>query len=77
MFLLYQVNQFCMALEENDVQGQPSNILYGFHCFSLNVISKIAFCGSISSVDHQGYKHPILVNLDDALPAFQASKFLR
>lgn len=76
MRLPYQVNRFCTALEGNDKQGQPSNILYGVRCFSLDVISKIAFCGSINSIGHQGFRHPILVTLEDALPAFQASKFI-
>lgn len=58
------------------MRGQSSNILYGARSFSLDIISKIAFCGSINSIDHPDFKHPILVDLNDALPAFQASKFL-
>lgn len=63
-------------MKQNDERGEASDLLYAFRAFALDVISKIAFCESANSIDYPGFKHPILVSLDDALPAFQGAKYL-
>ncbi|OJJ03879.1 hypothetical protein ASPVEDRAFT_891039 [Aspergillus versicolor CBS 583.65] len=73
--LKLHANRLCNVLKQNDKRHEACDLLYAFRSFSLDVISKIAFCESLNAIDHPGFKHPILVSFDDALPAFQAAKF--
>ncbi|KFX89674.1 hypothetical protein V490_06862 [Pseudogymnoascus sp. VKM F-3557] len=70
-----KIDHFASILAKNNANGNSSDLLLGFRCFTIDTITTFCFAQSVDAIDEPEFAAPIVEAMDNTLPAFHAFKY--